>query len=249
MAASWKDLFDNFDIKKVSLTDKARGAYVPTKRQSVAIAASGNLPAATRPGPAFDVTVLFDPTTSSVKSSYYASKRSAAANRSPEPRMGHAIISSWLNVGDEVLIGNIGAQLFAMKMVSAPATDAVGIAEISKKASKNTILAKAKKATGKPARRQVIRSDFVRDPWVVAGAVARANGKCEVPGCACALFLRDDDTSYLEVHHIVPLAEGGDDTLVNAAAICPHCHRVLHHGKDRMAVRSALATHVAAIPV
>lgn len=249
MAANWKDLFDNFGVKTVSPNDKTKKAYVPTKDQRVAIAAAGILPATTRPGPTFDVTVLFDPHVATVESSYYGAARSVAANRTPEPRMGHGIISSWLKAGDEVLIGNIGAQLFALKLASAPPTDDEAIAEVGKKASKSTVLGKAKKATGKPPRRSVTRSDFVRNPWVVAGAIARANGKCEVPGCACALFLKDDDTPYLEVHHIVPLAEGGDDTLINAAAICPHCHRVLHHGKDRMTLRSQLASHVAAIPV
>jgi len=35
----------------------------------------------------------------------------------------------------------------------------------------------------------------------------------------------------LEVHHKVPLAEGGDDTVENAIALCPNCHRHAHYGK------------------
>lgn len=35
---------------------------------------------------------------------------------------------------------------------------------------------------------------------------------------------------YLEVHHIIFLAQGGDDTVDNAEALCPNCHRRKHYG-------------------
>ncbi|TAL84944.1 MAG: HNH endonuclease [Rhodanobacter sp.] len=53
----------------------------------------------------------------------------------------------------------------------------------------------------------------------------------------------------LEVHHVVPLAEHGDDTLANAAALCPHCHRELHSGKNRKDRRKMLAAHIATLSV
>lgn len=33
-----------------------------------------------------------------------------------------------------------------------------------------------------------------------------------------------------EVHHKVPLSAGGDDTVENAIALCPNCHRKAHFG-------------------
>ncbi|WP_415874108.1 HNH endonuclease [Domibacillus aminovorans] len=33
-------------------------------------------------------------------------------------------------------------------------------------------------------------------------------------------------TPYLEVHHVIPLSKGGDDTVVNAQSLCPNCHRM-----------------------
>ncbi|MCD9544043.1 hypothetical protein GLP24_04155 [Photobacterium carnosum] len=36
---------------------------------------------------------------------------------------------------------------------------------------------------------------------------------------------------YLEVHHIKPLSQGGEDSLENVKAICPNCHREMHFGK------------------
>ena len=32
----------------------------------------------------------------------------------------------------------------------------------------------------------------------------------------------------MEVHHIKQLAKGGEDTLRNAVALCPNCHRKMH---------------------
>lgn len=249
MTIAWKNVFDTYGVKKVTKTDKSKDAYVPNKEQCAAIEAAGIKPASTRPAPEFDVIVLSDPQVKTVKASYYYSERSTTANRTPEPRMGHGIISSWLNQGDQVVIGNVGAQVFAIKLQTAPTTDDDVINEVVKKANKQTIYDRAKKAIGKPARRVVQRDDFARNPYVVAGAILRSNGKCEMPGCARTLFSKDDDTPYLEVHHVVPLGENGDDTLINAAALCPHCHRELHSGKDRKARRTALATHIAKLPV
>jgi 5-methylcytosine-specific restriction endonuclease McrA len=72
---------------------------------------------------------------------------------------------------------------------------------------------------------------YERDANVVAYAETRADGICEL----CSLpapFNRPDGTPFLEVHHIIPLAEGGPDTVENAAALCPNCHRACHHGED-----------------
>lgn len=74
---------------------------------------------------------------------------------------------------------------------------------------------------------------FLRNPDVVAEVLSRAVGFCE--GCMkAAPFLRKKDgTPYLEVHHKVQLANGGEDTVQNAAALCPNCHRRSHFGVPR----------------
>lgn len=71
---------------------------------------------------------------------------------------------------------------------------------------------------------------FLRNPDVVAEALHRAAGICE--GCAQpAPFIRKSNgTPYLEVHHKIRLADGGLDTLENAMALCPNCHRASHYG-------------------
>jgi len=78
---------------------------------------------------------------------------------------------------------------------------------------------------------------YIRNPDVVAEALFLANGKCgrcsrEAP------FRRMDGRLYLEVHHRVPLAEGGDDSVDNAVALCPNCHREAHFGENWLDFRS-----------
>jgi len=73
---------------------------------------------------------------------------------------------------------------------------------------------------------------FLRNPDVIVEVLLRADGNCEQCGKPSP-FLRDvNGTPYLEVHHTIPLAENGDDTVSNALALCPNCHRHAHHGRS-----------------
>ena len=87
----------------------------------------------------------------------------------------------------------------------------------------------------KPKARVVTTTVYDRNPDVVADVLERANGFCEAENCKTpnrkAPFIRrKDDTPYLEVHHKIRLADGGDDTVDNAIALCPNCHRQEHFG-------------------
>lgn len=245
MIMDWQRLFDNFGVKEVTKTDKDKKAYVLSTDQVLALNAANIEPAQERPGSPFSVKILFDDSTDSVDASYYHSKRSKEAQRDPEPRMGRQIISSWMQIGDQIIIGNIGSDVYAAKL---SATTTVGpdvASEIASKVDPKTILKRAKKAKGKPKKVLRQRVEFVRDPYVVAGAIVRSNGACEMPGCPATLFLKEDGSPFLEVHHIVTLAEGGDDTLDNAAALCPRCHRELHFGASKRAKHKILAAKIA----
>jgi len=69
---------------------------------------------------------------------------------------------------------------------------------------------------------------FVRNADVVAEVLDRAKGFCEQCKAPAPFIRRSDGTPYLEVHHTKPLAEGGEDTVQNAVALCPNCHRHAH---------------------
>jgi predicted restriction endonuclease len=148
----------------------------------------------------------------------------------------------WVEIGDKLTIGRIGTELFFAKEkpnAAEPMADELG-RQLARTVDPAKIIAKARLRTGPPAKRTRQINDFVRDPYVVAAALARALDQCEMPNCRSQLFQRDDDRSYLEVHHVKPLGEGGDDTLLNAAALCPSCHRELHFGKFRLVKRAEL---------
>lgn len=86
------------------------------------------------------------------------------------------------------------------------------------------------KATRIPERTTVTISAYKRNPDVVAEVLIRANGKCEICDQVAPFLRRKDKTPYLEVHHKQQLANGGEDSIDNAVAICPNCHRKEHFG-------------------
>lgn len=71
---------------------------------------------------------------------------------------------------------------------------------------------------------------FIRDPSVKAWVLRQAGGVCECCG-KNAPFNGIDNEPFLEVHHLRQLADGGSDTVDNAVALCPNCHRELHFGQ------------------
>lgn len=98
-------------------------------------------------------------------------------------------------------------------------------------------------APRKPESVPIVTTAFKRNPDVIVEVLARANGLCELCGVP-APFLRASDLSpYLEVHHKIPLADGGDDTVENAIAVCPNCHREEHFGVPAKVVTAALIVH------
>lgn len=82
----------------------------------------------------------------------------------------------------------------------------------------------------KPETVQIITTGFKRDPNVVAEVLEQANGICNYCKNEAPFLRATDGTPYLEVHHVIPLAKGGDDTVENAVALCPNCHRKAHFG-------------------
>ncbi len=70
----------------------------------------------------------------------------------------------------------------------------------------------------------------------------------EVLGCDCLYpqcknrFLKEDNTPYIEVHHIIPLYQGGDDGIWNLSVVCAHHHKMAHYAnaKTRLLIESLL---------
>lgn len=83
-----------------------------------------------------------------------------------------------------------------------------------------------------PERVTVTTTAFRRNPDVIAEVLERANGICERCGSPAPFKRISGGAPYLEVHHRVPLSQGGHDTVLNAEALCPNCHRNKHFGPE-----------------
>jgi predicted HNH restriction endonuclease len=84
-------------------------------------------------------------------------------------------------------------------------------------------------AARQPKRLIVEVEAFDRNPDVIAEVWERAAGICEVCNKPAPVLTREG-RPYLEVHHRIRLSDGGDDTVENAIAVCPNCHREAHYG-------------------
>lgn len=94
-------------------------------------------------------------------------------------------------------------------------------------AGRHSRLAKASKI---PKKAVVTTTTYIRNPDVVAEVLIRAKGKCERCGNSAPFFRAKDGAPYLEVHHLKQLSLGGEDSVENAQAQCPNCHRESHFG-------------------
>ena len=83
-----------------------------------------------------------------------------------------------------------------------------------------------------PERVARLVATFKRSPYVVAEVLHRAAGVCGSCLKAGPFTRKKDGAPYLEVHHRKQLAHGGEDTVENAIAVCPNCHRELHYGGE-----------------
>jgi 5-methylcytosine-specific restriction enzyme A len=75
-------------------------------------------------------------------------------------------------------------------------------------------------------------NDYERSPLIKAWVLQYANGKCEA--CEGISPFKTSEGYYLEVHHMKPLASNGTDSISNAVALCPNCHRRLHYSIDKV---------------
>jgi 5-methylcytosine-specific restriction protein A len=116
----------------------------------------------------------------------------------------------------------------------------LGIAEARKRALAVFV------ATEGEGGRQAIRTLYVRTKAVKDYVLLRAAGECE----SCrepAPFERTDGTPYLEPHHTTRVSDGGLDHPRFVGAICPTCHREIHHGRDGKRRNAELIEYLAQI--
>jgi len=70
-----------------------------------------------------------------------------------------------------------------------------------------------------------------RSQAIRAYVMKRASGACE--GCEKeAPFVTSQGRPYLEAHHVSRVSDGGPDHPRWVIALCPNCHRRVHHGQN-----------------
>ena len=57
--------------------------------------------------------------------------------------------------------------------------------------------------------------------------ISRASGLCQLCGNP-APFNSPGGEPYLEIHHVIPSRDGGEDSPKNLVALCPNCHRKIN---------------------
>jgi 5-methylcytosine-specific restriction protein A len=90
-------------------------------------------------------------------------------------------------------------------------------------------------------------TEYRRDSAKAARALKAANFRCEVDHDHITFISRSKSIPYVEAHHLVPISRQGEfkyslDVTPNITALCPTCHRLLHHGKtsDKRTIIAAL---------
>ena len=85
-------------------------------------------------------------------------------------------------------------------------------------------------AAKKPCQNYSLVPRYNRNPDVIAEVLFQAAGICANCKNPAPFKRVKDGSPYLEVHHKIPLADGGEDTVANAEALCPNCHAKKHYG-------------------
>jgi|APHM01.1.fsa_nt_gi HNH endonuclease. len=95
--------------------------------------------------------------------------------------------------------------------------------------------------TAEPGSPSSSRSEtYVTSTLVRQYALHVADGVCG--GCdEPAPFETESGDPYLEVHHITRRSDNGPDRPENVIALCPNCHRRVHHGNDGDEFNESLA--------
>lgn len=81
------------------------------------------------------------------------------------------------------------------------------------------------------------KTGYQRNDLVAGDAVRNAGYKCEINAEHKTFVSKSTGMPYIEAHHLIPFSKQGSfsfslDVKANIVALCPTCHRKLHHGRD-----------------
>ena len=138
------------------------------------------------------------------------------------------------------------AFIFELAPVGADVNDPVRRPPAGQATDLETLRTRARQASKDAAPKATTggsRTYRERSQAVVEYVLARAAGICEACGQP-APFTSLTGRPFLEAHHVIRIADEGPDSPEFVAAICPNCHREIHHGVDGVGLNSDLADEI-----
>ncbi|WP_199896817.1 HNH endonuclease signature motif containing protein [Streptomyces niger] len=98
-----------------------------------------------------------------------------------------------------------------------------------------------REAATRGCRVERVNREIVRLGLARQAVLLRCGGRCENPGCGGQpADVKDDGRPILEVDHVKRISEGGRDHPVQMVALCPNCHAMKEHGRQREALIAIL---------
>jgi len=222
----------NYAIKTVSKTDVEKGAYLPNKAQREIMTLFGFMPLHNKH---IHIKELFSNRLLTI--SYYPSER-IGSGRSAEIRMGLHDLISYISQGDELLFTHDNHYIFIYNL--SKETEYESEDNIDAQVDMTLLKNKASRTNTRPEQVVQTISTYTRNNTVRSYVKRRSNYSCEMPNCNYIAFIKDNGEEYIEVHHVVPLSEGGEDSIYNTVALCPNCHRELHYATNRVELQRIL---------
>lgn len=101
-------------------------------------------------------------------------------------------------------------------------------------------IAKPSKTTEEPKsvseKNEKNYSGWKRDASIAKEAIIKANYLCEIDNSHNTFISAITNKNFVEAHHLLPMNHQGDfsyslDVPGNIVALCPNCHREIHHAK------------------
>jgi len=231
-----KKTFPTYGIKTVSATDVNKSAYLPNMKQKEIFSLFKIDPEERKN---IQIKELFSNRILTV--SYYATLREGS-NRSPEPRMGLSDLISYISIGDEILFTHDQQNIFIYNL--SKSTDCEIEDKIYSQINIDLLKNKASNVNPKPIQAEQTIYTYPRNNILKNYVKRRSNYSCEMPKCDYIGFNKNNGERYIEIHHIIPLSEGGEDSINNTAALCPNCHRALHYADNREELKNILLTYL-----
>ena len=98
-----------------------------------------------------------------------------------------------------------------------------------------------------PNKREYLIETYARNKGWVKQAKERLGLYCLYQKCSNS-FIKENGEPYIEVHHIIPLCNDGEDGVWNLSVLCAHHHRMAHFSdvQTRISIEKFLLKEVAA---